>query len=446
LYGEAYLELAHDALIFGWGRLLAWVREDAPFISHLRRLTADVATWDETQTKPRLLWADRDRLPIAKALVSAIFPGLNLVESRFVVASLARASRNLRVRRGFIGLLIILTLGALLPAYVAIGQLLLANTRRLSSEAQVAAAQNPDGLEKAMLLAGSASLSSDALGVTAFDAAQLLRNSLELLPKNIATLTASSFVDHIYFTPNSERMIAVGGAVTLYSLPEFEKKSSIDVLISASWSAPSGNGQFIGCGGNQPRLWDVFSAKQVRTFRSDGWASGISLNYDGSLMSAVVGDNKLDVWAAGSDQSVFSHDFGSWNIEETMFSPTGLTLAIRGSRESLWFIKTHDWTEIGVVAEGNGPIRVLSYSKNGRYLLSAGDEALARVYRIDSSISSIEKIAEFGIEGGDAIWSASISSDGRYVATAHKDGSYRVWDVAERRPAARINNGLPGGA
>jgi hypothetical protein len=219
----------------------------------------------------------------------------------------------------------ILTFGVSLSAYVAIGQLLLADVRRLASEAQVALAQNPDGLSKAILLAGTASLSSEALGVTAFDAGQLLRSSLSILPKNLTSLTAPSSVYQIYFTESSDRMIAVGRDVTVYSLPNFEKKSSIDVTLAAGWSVPSGNRQFIASGGNEPSLWDVFSAKQVRAFQSKGWTSGISLNHDGSLMSGVVEGSQLVVWRASSDQPLFSHDFGTRSIGETMFSPNGLT-------------------------------------------------------------------------------------------------------------------------
>jgi hypothetical protein len=41
---ERYLELAHDALILGWDRLLNWVHRDAALIA-LRRLTLDVEEW-----------------------------------------------------------------------------------------------------------------------------------------------------------------------------------------------------------------------------------------------------------------------------------------------------------------------------------------------------------------------------------------------------------------
>ncbi|MCV9938257.1 caspase family protein [Boseaceae bacterium BT-24-1] len=42
---EPYLELAHDALILGWDRLLGWVRRDAVLIAARRRLTLDAEQW-----------------------------------------------------------------------------------------------------------------------------------------------------------------------------------------------------------------------------------------------------------------------------------------------------------------------------------------------------------------------------------------------------------------
>ena len=45
IVGEPYLELAHDALILGWDRLLGWVREDATRIVALRLLTPNAKEW-----------------------------------------------------------------------------------------------------------------------------------------------------------------------------------------------------------------------------------------------------------------------------------------------------------------------------------------------------------------------------------------------------------------
>jgi WD40 repeat protein/tetratricopeptide (TPR) repeat protein len=91
---EPYVEVAHDALILGWDRLLAWVRQDAPLLLASRKLTADAQTWiNARKAKSGLLWSDRDRLPAVKDLLSSPFPGLNKIEAGFAQESIDRAKR-----------------------------------------------------------------------------------------------------------------------------------------------------------------------------------------------------------------------------------------------------------------------------------------------------------------------------------------------------------------
>ncbi len=96
---EAHLELAHDALIFGWPQLLGWVRDDAERIVALRRLTLDAVQWEKSGRKVTdLLWADAARSAIAEDLLSTEYPGLSGVENAFARSSLDHARKVRRVR------------------------------------------------------------------------------------------------------------------------------------------------------------------------------------------------------------------------------------------------------------------------------------------------------------------------------------------------------------
>lgn len=97
--GQPSLELAHDALIFGWARLLSWVREDSQRIAALRRLTGDEREWELADRKKNdLLWSDAARSVVAQELLSADYPGLNGGEQDFAKASLDRSKKNSRIR------------------------------------------------------------------------------------------------------------------------------------------------------------------------------------------------------------------------------------------------------------------------------------------------------------------------------------------------------------
>jgi len=121
--GEPYLELAHDALIVGWPRLLSWVRLDAPRISALRRLTIDTTQWEHASRQVKgLLWSDAARSVIAQDLLSAEYPGVNSVEREFAQASIRRSKRNRQLRTTvLVGLLSLSMIAASIAILYGVG-------------------------------------------------------------------------------------------------------------------------------------------------------------------------------------------------------------------------------------------------------------------------------------------------------------------------------------
>jgi WD40 repeat protein len=72
-----------------------------------------------------------------------------------------------------------------------------------------------------------------------------------------------------------------------------------------------------------------------------------------------------------------------------------------------------------------GTIRSLQFSQDSQWLLTAGEDRTALIWRTDRSISPKE------LKGGHtgAIYSASFNPNGTRVATASIDGTIRLWDA-----------------
>jgi WD40 repeat protein len=132
---EPRIELAHDAIIFGWDRLFTWLREDASRIADLRRLSPDADQWAKLPKQSSLLWDDPARIATIKLLQNIAFPGLNKTETQFADASIKRARRNQIVRWGAIAGLTVVTIVAVLAAFYAQTRQLIAVSRQLSAEA-----------------------------------------------------------------------------------------------------------------------------------------------------------------------------------------------------------------------------------------------------------------------------------------------------------------------
>ncbi|MER9947172.1 hypothetical protein [Mesorhizobium sp. M0047] len=136
---KPYLELAHDALILGWDRLLNWVRQDALLIADLRRLTPDAEKWvKEPKQQTGRLWSDPERVEAVKRLQATASPGLNRAENDFADQSIRRARWNRAIRDATVLVLALLTVGAVWFAYSSNQQRTRSEANRLALASQLA--------------------------------------------------------------------------------------------------------------------------------------------------------------------------------------------------------------------------------------------------------------------------------------------------------------------
>jgi len=201
--GEAYLELAHDALIFGWDRLRTWVRQDALKVAALRRLTRDAVEWARSPKESAgLLWSDAARLRVVQELQSEASPGLNAEEFAFAQASAKRARRNRVVRGVTVTALAVLAVGASAFAYISETQRTRSESIRLSLTSQQAAA-----VDQSLLLAAAAmrleeNFEAHAALFAAFSKRPLLQRMF---------YGANGTIKHIHVLPN-DRILALSEA------------------------------------------------------------------------------------------------------------------------------------------------------------------------------------------------------------------------------------------
>jgi WD40 repeat protein len=80
-------------------------------------------------------------------------------------------------------------------------------------------------------------------------------------------------------------------------------------------------------------------------------------------------------------------------------------------------------SRVRAILQSDGPVRTVSYSPDGKLLLTAGDDGRARIWRPGGG----RPVAV--LRHGGPITSAAFSPDGRLVLTTSEDGTARVWGV-----------------
>ncbi|WP_051505711.1 caspase family protein [Mesorhizobium sp. WSM2561] len=450
-----YFELAHDALILSWDKLLTWVRQDAPLIADLRRLTLAAQDWHSSgRRKSYPVWANPAQITTIKALQITPYPGLNQLELEFAQVSIKRAWRNRALRLAAVFSLIGVTFLAGLSAYVARERQRLAISRQAAAQSQLLA-QRTDRLSEAMLVAAPALALSEELSSRSLEAGQVLRAGLALLPTALYDLEPDGGVHEVRFTPDSKHIITWREYISIYDTENFRLISSFNPSASINsfgFVSPvfSQDATHFGAAiGNDVAVWDIFTA-EIRHFSTPAYVSRVALSPDAHYVAALtnrsgvrVNDqgaseykNALRVWNVQTGELLIENTYEGREPWDIAFSDSAKYLAVLTDDGAVTLWRPDARELVARLEQGGRPIRVLSFSSDGRYLLTAGDDALARVWNVDMR----RKLIEVGVPDSDAILSASISADGRYVATAHREGTYRVWSVESGQQIARLDN------
>jgi eukaryotic-like serine/threonine-protein kinase len=179
------------------------------------------------------------------------------------------------------------------------------------------------------------------------------------------------------------------------------------------------------------RVAVLTSANEVGAVEHDGAPIRMLARTDkaiGFLAISPSGDTVLvhdgmTIWsvpfAGGPTRLLARYDGG---LKSAAWSPDGSTIAIGGTRPEIMLVDR----ATGAVSELRGhsdAIYTLEFTRDGAQLLSASDDATARVWRLANHTAIVLRGHD------DDIYRARFSADERSVATSSLDGSTRVWSI-----------------
>ncbi|MVO90522.1 hypothetical protein GPA10_38680 [Streptomyces sp. p1417] len=488
---EHTVDLAHEALISAWPRLLTWIDQSRERLRCHRRLTEAAHRWQEighdsgALYRGALLATAEEHFPLAHGRRE-----LTKVERAFLTASTAArdeeqltAARTARRLRRFTAALSVLLVLALTTGLLAWKQSLssgrerdraldaqrVAQSRQLAAQSAALLDEDPDLASLLAVQAHRTAPTPEAAGSLYSAYGLPLRHRLVghtgglralAFSRDGRTLVStaedrdaylwdtatgtrrtvvSNYGDETYrmtLTPDARTLAVAGlndGTLRLSQVATgrvrhvLHTQSGFDELAFS----PDGRTLATRIDDEGVRLWDVAHGKPriTLTGRTKD-VSELVFSPDGKTLAAAT-ENGVGLWDVGTGK-LRTMLTGRYETADAMaFSPDGRTLATNGTDGKMWL-----WDTATGKARSSlpGGAEVLTFSPDGRTLAAGGFGA---VQLWDAPTGKLRATLAGHTDRTNVM---RFSPDGRTLATGGDDKTVRLWDVAAgTTPATRTH-------
>lgn len=196
-------------------------------------------------------------------------------------------------------------------------------------------------------------------------------------------------------------------------------------LVWAAKFTPNGD-NILTIGGNDARLWDGSSRKQIIRFSPHGAVADADLSADGKLLVTGSWDQSAKIWDVVTGTALRKLDgVHQAYVNSVQFSPDGkliLTASDDGTAR-LWDAATAQPLE-PAFAGHDDRVRQARFNHNGTLILTSGSDKTARVWDVSTGEQRLE------LRGHEwAVLCGEFSVDGTRIITGGEDNVAIIWDA-----------------
>ncbi|NEO83305.1 MAG: CHAT domain-containing protein [Spirulina sp. SIO3F2] len=428
---QTTVELVHEVLITAWTRLQTWLEEDRSFRVWQERLRHELSQWQQYDCPDnRLLHGAA--LEEAQYWLTANAAVLTDSEQAYIQASLARSRRDYRLRQRLQTLLITGFVSASILAVVSLWQWRQAVLGQMSTQLSMLSGAAEQ------LLASKKELDALLASIQAVNQVRDARGEInpETRMRAIATLQQAvysirevnrldghgrSVIDAAY-SPDGNYLVSVGDdqTVRLWQTDGTLLKTMADhhdSVRSVSWH-PNGQ-RFVTASHDQTlRLWQRDGQLLTTLTGHTAKVNRVAWHPGGERIASVATNGEVIIWGETGEIERRWRTGQGW-LEDVTWSPDGQTLAIAGGRTvQLWDAQGRRRARL---AGHEQTVHALSFSPDGKALLTAGKEGVVRRWTLGGRLLNRWEAH------GERILSVRFSTDGQQVATTSTDKTVKLW-------------------
>ena len=469
----ATVEVAHEALLQGWGRLRGWIADRRDELLLRRRLHGALREWEDADHDPAFLLSG-GRLQQFQSWAAAA--GLPLTAGERQLLSTSRAQedaarkRRRRRRRGLTAAMALLTAASVVLAIVAVDRVRTVQVRSLLTAATTNLESDP---ELALSLAIEAA--ERARGQTLSEAAGVLHDTLLRAP----VVRGFPGTAVMAWNPTTDRIAALSGGtdhgrVSVRDGTSGEEVRSITPgyggVTGLSWSAdgrllaitseagpalvwdvangrtraeipPSAGGHHFPSFGADDTLlalselpgedsfgrtdtvviWDVERNRQLRRLMIDTEIYGTHMSpVEPLLLVSEPETFKASIWDVRTGEKAIDLGDQGYHNDLVRFSPDGGRAAVLGrDRLKVWSVPGREL--IAELTVGTGA-HDMEWSPDGALIATAGTDAVVRLYDVETQ-TEVRTIRG----AGTAIDHVEFGPNGRELAALWDD--IRIWGL-----------------
>ncbi|MCL4266734.1 MAG: hypothetical protein KJ069_26380 [Anaerolineae bacterium] len=413
------LEIAHEALVRNWPRLIGWLEEDRVALRHRLRLTEMAEQWDVL---------GRDESALLRGLVleeAQQYVDLSELEKAFVAASVTAVKqeeiareearqRELEQTRQFARRLSVLVVALAFVFLIALGFAVLARRNALEAEQNAQIAQNNAATAVANEQAAQDAQSTAVANANIAAQNQATAEAAQSLAEANAALAATAEAE-----ANQQRQIAEGER----DLAEISAQAAMDARATAEANEELAQANFrlaaarelaaaaISQLGSDPQLGLLLALEAVETTLSAG-----------DPPPSEAADTLYRAVQASQLVSTLAGHTGA--VNDTAVSPDGRWVATVSDDTTVKIWNALTGQEVHTLSGHQSPITSLAFSPNSAHLATGG--AGGQVIVWDVLAGTLVRAMRGEDDGG--VRAVAFHPDGERVAAGYQAGTARMWD------------------